>query len=119
MSAVTPTFEAIGCFKDDHMKPRPLPILVANLRPDIDWYNPNATIEECAKRTQNHPLKLKYFAIQFYGECYSGVDAEKTYKLDGPSTECVAGLGKGYANFVYRFVEQGKFPPFRINVFKR
>lgn len=108
-NSAVPTFEAVGCFKDNHVKPRPLPIHVANLRPSIDWLNPNKTIEECAKRTLNHPyLKLKYFGIQFYGECYSGVEGEKTYNRYGPSSNCVFGLGKDYANFVYRFVEKGK-----------
>ena len=105
----TPTFEAVGCFEDKHIKPRPLPILLINLRPFIDWSNLNKTIKECARRTFNHPfLKLKYFGVQFYGECYSGVEGEKTYNKDGPSKDCIMGVGKGYANFVYKLVLKGK-----------
>ena len=41
----------------------------------------------------------KYFAIQFYGECW--VSQKETFKMHGQSTECWSGLGKGWTNYVY------------------
>ena len=50
--------------------------------------------------------RYKYFAIQFYGECWSGPDAEKTYARDGFSAEgCWFGLGKPSHNAVFRLQE--------------
>ena len=101
----TPEFKPVGCFKDRGRKPRPLPEKIANLRRLIDWYNLNKTITECARRVNKRGLH--YFGIQFYGECWSGENAERTYNKQGRSTRCLHGVGKGHANFVYAFVEKG------------
>ena len=46
---------------------------------------------------------LKVFAIQFWGECWSGTDAEKTYSEYGSSQNCWKGVGGTRTNFVYEF----------------
>ena len=46
--------------------------------------------------------RLEYFGMQFYGECWSGLDAGKTFARDGPSEACYEGVGEKKANAVYR-----------------
>ena len=47
--------------------------------------------------------------IQFYGECWSGVNAALSYDKYGPSPRCIQNVGMDLANFVYRFVGEGEF----------
>lgn len=100
----------IGCFKDRIKKstPRPLPDLIKNFRGNIDWYNHNKTIDACAEEAKKNGYL--YFAIQFYGECWSGPMAHLTFDRDGPSTNCISGVGKARANFVYMLTGEGKCP---------
>ena len=51
----------------------------------------------------------EYFAVQFYGECYGGKDAGKTYAKHGKSEDCWEfdkqnghEVGGEWSNFVYR-----------------
>lgn len=103
-------YEPLGCYADG-VTDRALPILVKNLRKDgIDWHDMSKTIDKCAYETAKKDLKLKVFALQFYGECYSGYDGLKTYNKFGarPYSDkdtrfCWAGVGKQAINFVYKF----------------
>ena len=45
---------------------------------------------------------LAMFGVQFYGECRTGKDANKTYDKYGKSKNCINGVGKQNANYVYR-----------------
>jgi hypothetical protein len=46
-------YEELGCYGDKGGKKRPLPKLVINLRPDIDWQDlKNSVIEVCAKKVK-------------------------------------------------------------------
>ena len=92
-------FESLGCFKDS--RPRSLPLLVENLRKYIDWNNMTKTVRACAELVQRRGLAI--FGIQFYGECWSGVDAWKTYDKYGPSKNCWSGVGREGSYFVYKF----------------
>lgn len=40
-------FEGLGCFNEND--PRALPILVKNLRPDLDWWHLDKTVKACAE----------------------------------------------------------------------
>lgn len=100
-----PEFRPIGCFVDSGAIPRPIPKLVANFRGNIDWHNLNKTVLECARRVNSKGFR--YFGIQFYGECWSGENAELTYNKQGTSKNCFRGLGERNANFVYAFVVKG------------
>lgn len=67
----------------------------------------NLTVNQCARVAQDKGYE--YFAVQFYGECYGGKNAENMYSRYGKSTYCWAfdkqngfGVGRGLANFVYR-----------------
>ena len=94
-------FESLGCFKDS--RPRSLPLLVENLRKYIDWNNMTKTVRACAELVQRRGLAI--FGIQFYGECWSGVDAWKTYDKYGPSKNCRSGVGREGSYFVYKLKE--------------
>nr|QNH72442.1 toxin candidate TRINITY_DN31332_c0_g1_i1.p1 [Pachycerianthus borealis] len=102
-------FELLGCFKDKKSD-RALSKLLKNLRPFINWKNISLTIKECAKIAQ--AKNYKYFAIQYFGECWSDddVDASKNYKKYGPSTETWGNkdktkylVGKSHTNCVYKY----------------
>ncbi|KAL9979967.1 hypothetical protein ACROYT_G008494 [Oculina patagonica] len=94
------TWVFIGCFKDSGKKPRPLPLLIANKRKGIDWYNLRKTVQACAEEAKKK--RLEYFSVQFFGECWSGPNAGETFARDGPSEECYEGVGKRKTNAVYR-----------------
>ena len=100
-SSFSVQFESLGCFKDS--RPRSLPLLVENLRKNIDWNNMTKTVRACAELVQRRGLAI--FGIQFYGECWSGVDAWKTYDKYGPSKNCWSGVGREGSYFVYELKE--------------
>lgn len=80
-----------------------MPDLYANFRPYKDWNNMNATILQCAYVARDKGYE--YFGVQFYGECYSSVDAAETYDKYGVQTNadlCWANVGGSMTNFVYR-----------------
>lgn len=100
----------IGCFKDriKKSKPRLLPNLIKNFRGNIDWYNHNKTIDACAEEARKNGTL--YFAIQFYGECWTGPMAHLTFDQAGPSNNCISGVGGARTNFVYMLTGKGKCP---------
>lgn len=98
-----PEFEPVGCFKDK-LRDRALPDHYASFRLFIDWYNLNATIHKCAMVARD--IGYEYFAVQFYGECWSSFDAALTYDKYGMETnprKCWANVGAASTNYVYRF----------------
>lgn len=101
----------LGCYRDN-TGDRTLPILVTNLRSNINWNDMSQTIDKCAKSTAEYDHKLKVFALQFYGECYSGYNGLDTYDdygslpySDTITNNCWAGVGASGINFVYKFEE--------------
>ena len=102
-------YEPLGCYADN-VKNRTLPILIKNLRGGIHWKDMSKTIAKCAKETAAKDPKLKVFALQFYGECFSGYNGLQTYKKygarrysDKKTKFCWAGVGRQGMNFVYKF----------------
>lgn len=93
--------KSVGCFADKSAS-RSFSHLVANLREEIDWYNLNKTVAKCAELV--HDRGWEYFSLQFFGECWSGENGRLTYDRNGQSNNCVLGVGKESANFVYRLV---------------
>jgi len=94
------TFVSLGCFADLGEKLRPLPLLYFNARGDVDWYNMRKTVQRCAEEAKKK--RFEYFSVQFFGECWGGPKAGKTFARDGPSKNCWSGVGKQKANAVYR-----------------
>ncbi|XP_020620751.1 uncharacterized protein LOC110058441 isoform X2 [Orbicella faveolata] len=104
LSVVKPvTYEYLGCFKD--RDPHSLPVMIADFRqePGFDWSNLKKTIQACAEKAMEQ--KMEYFALQFYGQCWSGPNAGETYARDGPSSRCYKGVGRERVNAVYRVTD--------------
>ncbi|CAH3180570.1 unnamed protein product [Porites evermanni] len=102
-----PNLQPIGCYNDS-AKERALPVFYANARGNIDWFNMELTVNQCAQVASD--MGYEYFAVQFYGECYSGRNAKESYAKYGNITEgCWEfdnqtgfAVGKEGANFVYQ-----------------
>ena len=91
-------YDSLGCFRDD--TPHALPVLLKSFRGNIDWNNMAKIVQACAEIT--HERSLSTFGIQFYGECWSGANASKTYDMYGPSKNCWSGVGKEGSYHVYK-----------------
>lgn len=117
-------YEKVGCFRDKHTTPRPLPKLIANLRGFLDWSDLKQMIKStvlfCAEAASRNGLDV--FGLQYYGECWSGANPGQTYSVDGPSADCLMaeskiGLkscndalneectGVNFTNYVYRLLK--------------
>lgn len=101
-----PDLTPVGCYRDEK-NDRALPDHYANFRkpPEIDWTQLDETIHQCGQVAYNKGYH--YFAVQDYGECYSGNNASATYDKHGKSEDgCYwidkLGVGKENASFVYR-----------------
>lgn len=123
--------EPIGCFHDDLKKPRPVPNYILNERDYhvknwnghlIDWahwtsYSPQMVCRcaEAAKKRGDD-----YFAIQFWGECWSGKESEVNFNRNGNSFKCkdehfhecrcnsYICVGMAYTNYVYKLQPECK-----------
>lgn len=102
-------FEPLGCYRDD-IDNRALPIKVANFRGNINWKNMTETIVKCSTATAEKYPSLQVFAVQYFGECYSGYDGLQRYYMYGAlpysdkiTKNCWAGVGAAGINFVYKF----------------
>ena len=96
--AQLPPISPIGCYADT--SDRALPILLKSFRDQINWNAMNKTVNQCARVA--YGSGYPYFAVQFYGECWTGTNANSTYNKHGESTKCWEGVGQGWANFVYK-----------------
>ena len=49
----------VGCFRDQKKPYRAIPILIANLRGQIDWYHLEKTVQKCAElaRQKNYQVR--------------------------------------------------------------
>lgn len=103
-------FIPLGCFKDTK-KFRAVPDFVESMRGKIDWHHLENTVKECAHSVTKKNSTFKVFAIQFYGECWTGVDAEKSYSEYGASPNCWKGVGGSQTNFVYEFINDDDKSP--------
>ena len=100
-----PDLQPLGYYKDN-VGDRALPNNYANFRSQINWKQLE-TAQQCAQVAFNKGYK--YFAVQFYGICFTGKDASQTYDKHGRSDKCVEidktlgfRVGQEYTNFVYR-----------------
>lgn len=100
------TYVSLGCFNDGGRSRRPLPILIADKRNDINWHNLKEMVKVCAEEARQRGFK--YFSVQFYGQCWSGKNAGKTFFRDGPaySYNCYEGVGTYGTNAVYRIEDR-------------
>lgn len=101
------TYEALGCYKDNQVDPRPLPELLADLTGEVDWYDPSKVIKKCARLASEKGYTV--FGIQSIGHCRSGKNAAETYNSDGKSPGCHGGLGGKGENLVFKIIPQSRF----------
>lgn len=106
----------VGCYRDE-MSNRALPELLENYRvetrkyPDVlEWEDlERSVIERCALKAKAKGYSC--FAIQFYGECWSGPDCQNTYAKHGSSSKCTREaplVGKRLANYVYMITTENE-----------
>ncbi|EDO45202.1 predicted protein [Nematostella vectensis] len=95
------SFHSLGCYRNDPEK-RALPVFMANFRDNIDWKNMNKTVVACAKYVREH-AEYSVFAIEFYGECWSGPEAEARYNMYEKSEDCYQGTGSQNTLYAYKF----------------
>ncbi|XP_031569967.1 uncharacterized protein LOC116304378 [Actinia tenebrosa] len=100
--AVSSPYVGVGCYADKSNTSHPLPELLENFYFSMTWNTIEEVIENCSRLAQSRGHR--YFGLQHYGECWSGKDSEVTYARDGSSENCVKGVGKDGANYVYKFV---------------
>ncbi|XP_031549671.1 uncharacterized protein LOC116287168 isoform X2 [Actinia tenebrosa] len=108
--------QAVGCFGDAH-SPRALRNMYFNAR---GFYAPDGSkttdvIKACAENAYERGYKV-VFGIQYYGECWSDDVAEGRYNMYGVSSSCEHGVGKGWANMVYRITVIPKSPVEGCNI---
>ena len=58
-----PNLQPIGCYNDS-AKERALPVFYANARGNIDWFNMDLTVNQCAQVASD--MGYEYFGVQFY-----------------------------------------------------
>jgi hypothetical protein len=117
----------IGCYHDRVLPDRPLPNELVNRRDPInnnfdgyyiDWDNYNTTLHAlaCTCAGKAHSLRHEYFGLQFFGECWSGVQ-NPTFGRDGlgKAGDCINGaektcndhddnecIGDQFTNYIYK-----------------
>ncbi|XP_031574769.1 uncharacterized protein LOC116308482 [Actinia tenebrosa] len=109
-------FTKVGCFADKQSPPRPLKDLLFTEKDQSDLLNRKHDMKRkvcrCAEEAKRREFTV--FGLQFYDECWSGKDAEKTYDVHKTSTNCfnsefkpcqesdIECVGGPDANYVYR-----------------
>eukprot|EP00112_Aurelia_sp_Birch-Aquarium-sp1_P016103 Seg362.1 transcript_id=Seg362.1/GoldUCD/mRNA.D3Y31 product="Opioid growth factor receptor" protein_id=Seg362.1/GoldUCD/D3Y31 len=106
----TPTYYGLGCYKAMGQNQTVFRKLVYNLRGRLNWSKLSETVERCATLVANYrgSNPLKYFAIRFYGECwtYGNID-DARYDILGKAYDCFQGTGGSGSNYVYQFAYSG------------
>ncbi|KAL9979998.1 hypothetical protein ACROYT_G008528 [Oculina patagonica] len=98
-----PCMEEVGCFQDNS-KQRAFPTMLKNMRGGIDWNHLEKIVQKCALLTKQKNYQV--FAIQFYGECWSGDSSQVHYDRLGAldKSKCPFGVGGPSINAVYRLL---------------
>ncbi|XP_068740086.1 neurogenic locus Notch protein-like isoform X3 [Montipora capricornis] len=101
-------FQPLGCFKDKR-NDRAMDKMLKNLRKNIDWSDISKIIQMCSRIARGYSKpdmpNVRYFAIQYYGECWGG-SADAYYDKHGraPDDACWNGVGSANINFVYELL---------------
>lgn len=100
-----PKFVAQGCFVEKSKGAKLLKVKYASFYSNSD---PKATVVYCS--TLARDMSYEFFAVQNEVECWTSKDIAKTYNKYGKSENCVGGVGKVLANFVYRLQPSYPYP---------
>ncbi|XP_032243179.2 A disintegrin and metalloproteinase with thrombospondin motifs 14 [Nematostella vectensis] len=103
LSGPVPRYKPLGCFRDG--RPFAIPVLVSSVRSEIDWSNMKTTVDACARLVKHRNPTYRVFGVKFYGECWSGKDAQNTYDEYGKDDikKCYKGVGTHDNYYVYQF----------------
>lgn len=99
-----PKFSAVGCYKENKGSKRLVKRKYASFVSQKNAANPEATIMQCAFVARD--MKIEYFALQNYGECWTDDTLGKAYETYAKADEssCKDGIGGFLTNFVYRLM---------------
>ncbi|KAL9963364.1 hypothetical protein ACROYT_G026874 [Oculina patagonica] len=97
-----PQFSAVGCYKENKGARRLLKNRYASFLAQRNTEDPKDTIMQCAFVARD--MKIEYFALQNYGECWTDGTLGKAYETYEKAEEsnCKDGIGGALTNFVYR-----------------
>ncbi|XP_065681083.1 uncharacterized protein LOC100203833 isoform X13 [Hydra vulgaris] len=95
-----------GCWHDFDISAFALPLLEGT-SPILNtlYKKRQDPVNDCSSVSQSRGYKV--FAIQNGGACFSGPNAEQTYKRYGKSDACKEGKGGPFANSVYKLFDDG------------
>ena len=65
-------------------------------------FDTSIVVDKCHDRAVKRGNSV--FAVQFWTECFTAPDAEKTYHKYGQATNCQDGVGRDWANDVYKII---------------
>lgn len=132
------TYDMVGCY-NDWLDPRPLPQQIINDRDVFSDLNDGHIVDYTRWKDSMHSLACRcaaemkkkgyrVFGLQFYGECWSGPNAEKLFNKDGEGTSCIQDLqnlesqvascnktslqectGGALSNYIYK-LQEGEIP---------
>ena len=96
-----PEFSAVGCYKENKGSKKLLKKKYASFAGQRNAADPEATIMQCAFLARD--MKLEYFALQNYGECWTDDTLGKAYETytNADESSCKDGIGGVLTNFVY------------------
>lgn len=96
-----PQFSAVGCYKENKGPKRLLKKKYASFVGQRNAADPEATIMKCAFVARD--MKIEYFALQNYGECWTDDTLRKAYETheNAEESNCKGGIGGALTNFVY------------------
>jgi len=100
-----PKFVAQGCFVENDKGAKLLAVKYGSFYSNSD---PKATVVYCS--TLARDMSYEFFAVRNEVECWTGKDTARTYNKNGKSVNCVGGVGKKSANFVYRLQPSYPYP---------
>ncbi|KAL9963373.1 hypothetical protein ACROYT_G026883 [Oculina patagonica] len=97
-----PQFSAVGCYKENKGAKKLLKNKYASFVAPQKGADPKAIIMKCAFVARD--MKIEYFALQNYGECWTDGTLGKAYESYEKAEEsnCKDGIGGALTNFVYR-----------------
>ncbi|PFX24446.1 Neurogenic locus Notch protein [Stylophora pistillata] len=100
-----PKFVPQGCFVEKEKTEKLLTDNYASFSSNSD---PKATVAYCS--TLARDMGYEYFAVQNEVQCWTSKDIANTFNKYGKSDNCVGGVGKEMANFVYRIEASYSYP---------
>ena len=88
LSETDPGVSNLGCWKDT--RDRAVPVLYASFRFQLNWDRIEHSVEQCLRVAK--AMNMKYFAVQFYGECWgtheNNHNAPADYQKHGSKNNC-------------------------------